>query len=87
MILIKYPLRTPLQTYDVCTHRYGYSGSTVNAYKAFGYVCNGDESALTSCTLTGSVCFADRAEYAIAIECDSTVTEPGSGIIIIGVKQ
>jgi hypothetical protein len=59
--------------------RYGFSASSVNTYQAFGYVCNGDESALTSCTLTGSVCAADRADHAIAIECDGTVTEPGSG--------
>ena len=57
--------------------RYGFSASSVNAYQAFGYVCNGNESTLTSCTLSGSVCAADRAEYAIAIECDSNLPVPG----------
>ena len=58
----------------------------MNAYKALGFVCNGDESALTSCTLTGSECAAGRTDHAIAIECESIVTEPGPGIIYPGVK-
>ena len=57
-------------------YSFGFSTSSVNVWQAFGYVCNGTETTLSSCSLTGSVC-APRSNYAIAIECGGYVTGPG----------
>ena len=48
--------------------RYGFSAA-IGRYHSFGADCTGRESRTSQCVTTGSVCVADSAPHAIAIQC------------------
>ena len=47
---------------------YGFSPA-INAYRAFGFTCNGNENSLSNCQQTGAVCRTDDVDHALAVEC------------------
>ena len=49
-------------------HSYGFSPA-INAYRAFGFTCNGNENSLSNCQQTGAVCRTDDVDHALAVEC------------------
>ena len=51
---------------DLCS--YGFSAA-VNSYRAFGFTCNGNENALSSCSQSGAICQTDSVDHALAVEC------------------
>ena len=55
-------------------HRYGFSAA-ISVYQGFGYSCNGNEESLSQCSTSGSICRADNADYAVAIECSGALSK------------
>ena len=52
--------------FNMCS--YGFSPA-INAYRAFGFTCNGNENSLSNCQQIGAVCRTDDVDHALAVEC------------------
>ena len=57
-----------LYTFSFLVYSYGFSPA-INAYRAFGFTCIGNENTLSDCQGSGAVCRTDDVDHALAVEC------------------